>query len=285
MGGNMTTGEAYLQNRESLVQALQNAKTIKEGMTAIQMAFERTAAVLAQNEENELDRQRAQAVIAVAKQAPMFLKGIRAEGQLIAKQPEETEAGQKLGKGAMLQIAGAGIMAVLAVYEGISGKWTFALLAVIAVLLMFLGSKEKQPEERMYRAEGKAVLDAEEILRSMEEICRCIDRAVTDLALIDREETGKAMEIQEDALLDLMSTLMEARESGREDLALESLGEAEQTLRRLGIEAIRYSAERRDLFDVLPTLGDSRTVRPALISGDKVLRRGVAAVKTREVTM
>ena len=263
----MTTGEAYLQNRESLVQALQNAKTVKEGMTAIQMAFERTAAVLAQNEENELDRQRAQAVIAVAKQAPMFLKGIRAEGQLIAKQPEETEAGQKLGKGAMLQIAGAGIMAVL------------------AVLLMFLGSKEKQPEERMYRAEGKAVLDAEEILRSMEEICRCIDRAVTDLALIDREETGKAMEMQEDALLDLMSALMEARESGREDLALESLGEAEQTLRRLGIEAIRYSAERRDLFDVLPTLGDSRTVRPALISGDKVLRRGVAAVKTREVTM
>jgi hypothetical protein len=64
----------------------------------------------------------------------------------------------------------------------------------------------------------------------------------------------------------------------------ESAAEAEQTLRRIGIQAIRYSPENGSMFDLLPTLGESRTVRPALVSGDRIVRRGVAAVRMQEVS-
>ena len=84
-------------------------------------------------------------------------------------------------------------------------------------------------------------------------------------------------------MLDFLSALMEAKESGREDLLMDTVADAELTLHRLGIQAVWYSPDKSALFELLPTLGEARTVRPALVSGDHVLRRGVAAIQMQEV--
>ena len=71
---------------------------------------------------------------------------------------------------------------------------------------------------------------------------------------------------------------MEARASGRQDLALRSLDQAEQYLRMLGVQSVFYDAEHAALFDVLPARSGERTVRPALVRDGELVRRGVAAV-------
>ena len=81
-----------------------------------------------------------------------------------------------------------------------------------------------------------------------------------------------------EAMLDLLSAMMEARASGRQDLALRSLDQAEQYLRMLGVQSVFYDAEHAALFDVLPARSGERTVRPALVRDGELVRRGVAAV-------
>ena len=66
-------------------------------------------------------------------------------------------------------------------------------------------------------------------------------------------------------MLDLLSAMREARASGRQDLALRSLDQAEQYLRMLGVQSVFYDAEHAALFDVLPARSGERTVRPALV--------------------
>ena len=78
------------------------------------------------------------------------------------------------------------------------------------------------------------------------------------------EETG-------DALLSLLSTLLE---SGDED----SRTLAGQAMKELGMQAVPYSTDAQEAFDVLPTRGETRTVRPAIAREGKVLRRGLAVM-------
>ena len=88
----------------------------------------------------------------------------------------------------------------------------------------------------------------------------------------------------DDAMLDLLVALMEAKASGRDEMAMRSLSLAEEYLHMLGVEIVPYGAEHAAMFDMLPTLSGERTVRPALVREGKVLRRGVAAVaKERSV--
>ena len=283
---NVNTVEAFRANQAALEQSLESALTMDEASTAIRMAFERTAAALAQNESDEITRQREQAVLSVAKQSGTFLASVRADGRLVAQNQPDTERDKTKDPKQAAVIAGLILLAFLAVYEIINGKWMFALLAVISVLLMYIGRdqvKGQANQEPKWRAEGVAKVNPSAVVRAMEDMCHSIDVAISDLGMIEKEQTIRAAGGQEEALLDVMSALMEAKESGREDLLMETVGDAELTLHRLGIQAVRYSPDQSALFDLLPTLGEPRTVRPALVSGEHVLRRGVAAIRMQEV--
>ena len=277
----MKTGDAFRANQAALEESLRQSATSEEAAAAIRTAFERTAALMAQEESDEVTRQREQAVLAVAKESGTLLRSVHAEGKLVSSGEEKKE---KASPKTMALYGGLGVMAVLAVYELINGRWMFALLAVIAVLLLYIGNGPASGEQQKWKAEGTLRFEPEPIIRSMLSMCDAIDIAVQDLAIIDTEQTVRKMSGQEEALLDFVSALLEAKESGRADLVAESAAEAEQTLRRIGIQAIRYSPENGSMFDLLPTLGESRTVRPALVSGDRIVRRGVAAVRMQEVS-
>ena len=131
------------------------------------------------------------------------------------------------------------------------------------------------------QARGIPCVDADAAVRMLRGLCQAADVCVSDLALLDKDAgmarlTGTA----DDAMLDLLTALMEAKASGRSELAMRSLSQAEQYLHALGIELIAYDAAHAQLFDVLPTMGEARTIRPAMVQDGKVLRRGVAALKT-----
>ena len=173
------------------------------------------------------------------------------------------------------------MLAALAVYEAVGGKLTFALLQALGALLMLFGVNGPltATTKQTPHAQAEVAVDAEDMVREIGEICQAADLCAADLALIEKDNgPARLSGTADEAMLDLLSAMMEARASGRQDLALRSLDQAEQYLRMLGVQSVFYDAEHAALFDVLPARSGERTVRPALVRDGELVRRGVAAV-------
>ena len=217
--------------------------------------------------------------MALARRAPQLLHAAAARGELVVSGGQAAPAQsrqEKLRRGA--RAAGAFLLAALAVYELLGGHAMFAVLQLAGGALLLAAGKGEQAAVPC-QARGIPYVDAEAAVRMLRGLCQAADVCVSDLALLDKDAgmahlTGTA----DDAMLDLLTALMEAKASGRSELAMRSLSQAEQYLHGLGIELIAYDAAHAQLFDVLPTMGEARTIRPAMMKDGKVLRRGVAAL-------
>ena len=275
----MNAAAAFSHREAELLEQLAGAQEIDQAIAACSMALEQTACELAQDEQDEHARQRQQAVMALARRAPQLLHAAAARGELVVSGEQAAPAQsrqEKLRRGA--RAAGAFLLAALAVYELIGGHAVFAVLQLAGGALLLAAGKGEQAAVPC-QARGIPCVDAEAAVRMLRGLCQAADVCVSDLALLDKDAgmahlTGTA----DDAMLDLLTALMEAKASGRSELAMRSLSQAEQYLHALGIELIAYDAAHAQLFDVLPTMGEARTIRPAMMKDGKVLRRGVAAL-------
>lgn len=275
----MNAAAAFSHREAEMLEQLAGAQEIDQAIAACSMALEQTACELAQDEQDEHARQRQQAVMALARRAPQLLHAAAARGELVVSGEQAAPAQsrqEKLRRGA--RAAGAFLLAALAVYELIGGHAMFAVLQLAGGALLLAAGKGEQAAVPC-QARGIPYVDAEAAVRMLRGLCQAADVCVSDLALLDKDAgmahlTGTA----DDAMLDLLTALMEAKASGRSELAMRSLSQAEQYLHGLGIELIAYDAAHAQLFDVLPTMGEARTIRPAMMKDGKVLRRGVAAL-------
>ena len=275
----MNAAAAFSHSEAELLEQLAGAQEIDQAIAACSMALEQTACELAQDEQDEHARQRQQAVMALARRAPQLLHAAAARGELVVSGEQAAPAQsrqEKLRRGA--RAAGAFLLAALAVYELIGGHAVFAVLQLAGGALLLAAGKGEQAAVPC-QARGIPCVDAEAAVRMLRGLCQAADVCVSDLALLEKDAgmaclTGTA----DDAMLDLLTALMEAKASGRSELAMRSLSQAEQYLHGLGIELIAYDAAHAQLFDVLPTMGEARTIRPAMMKDGKVLRRGVAAL-------
>ena len=276
----MNAAAAFSHREAELLEQLAGAQEIEQAIAACSMALEQTACELAQDEQDEHARQRQQAVMALARRAPQLLRAAAARGELVVSGEQAAPAQSRqdrLRRGA--RAAGAFLLAALAVYELIGGHAMFAALQLSGGALLLAAGKSEQAAVPC-QARGIPCVDAEAAVRMLRGLCQAADVCVSDLALLDKDAgmahlTGTA----DDAMLDLLTALMEAKASGRSELAMRSLSQAEQYLHALGIELIAYDAAHAQLFDVLPTMGEARTIRPALVKDGRVLRRGAAALQ------
>lgn len=277
----MNAVTAFENRRDALCAQLESAQDAAQAIAAATMTLEQIACDLAQDEPDDKIRQRQLAVLALARRSPLFLRAARAGGRIVLRQPEEPRHAAP-ARGLRMGLLGAGalVLAGLAVHAVLSGSAMTALFQGIGAFLLYAGAAQA-PEQGV--AEGVLTVDAQALLREVGEICQAADVCVSDLALIETESGPACLSgTVDDAMLDLLASMMEASASGREDLAVRVVGQAEQYLRRMGVEAVFYGEEHAALFDVLPTLGDTRTVRPAMVQDGNVLRRGVAAVSARQ---
>lgn len=283
----MNAYTAFEHRRELLQAQLAQAKTMEEALTSCVMALEQVACELAQDEQDEHVRQRQQAVMALARRAPQLLRGVTARGELVIEESaaaaQNTTKTDRLRRYAML--LGASLLASLAIHELIKGEMLFAVLQLAGGALALLSGmrKSEEPVDSHVKARAFALAEAQAMTRLVGELCQAADICVSDLMLLERE-TGAARlsGTADEAMIDLLVTLMEAKASGRDELAMRSLSQAEQYLRMLGVEIIPYSDENANLFDVLPTMGEARTIRPALKKDGALLRRGTAACRMGE---
>ena len=276
----MNAAAAFSHREAELLEQLAGAQEIDQAIAACSMALTQTACELAQDEQDEYARQRQQAVMALARRAPQLLRAAAARGELVIpdKQPASPAQSRRDRLRLGARAAGAFLLAALAVYELIGGHAMFAALQLAGGALLLAAGKNEQAAVPC-QARGIPCVDADAAVRMLRGLCQAADVCVSDLALLEKDAgmarlTGTA----DDAMLDLLTALMEAKASGRGDLALRSLSQAEQYLHGLGVELIAYDAAHAQLFDVLPTMGEARTIRPAMMKDGKVLRRGVAAL-------
>lgn len=78
-------------------------------------------------------------------------------------------------------------------------------------------------------------------------------------------------------LIGMMQSLLEAEQAGDGDFALTLIKqEMKSVLASEEVELITYSKQHKDMFDILPALGETETkmAAPALVSNGKLLRRG-----------
>ena len=279
----MNAAAAFANREEQLLAQLQSAQTMDEAISTCLLSLEQVACELAQDEQDDLARQRQQAVLAAVRRAPQLLRAAGARGELVL---EKTSAQTKKKETTpdrlrrMARPAGAFLLGALAVYELIDGKTLFALLQLLGANLLFFSSAVQKVEPAQMTARGVPCAQAETLVRALRDLCQAVDICVSDLMLLEKDAgmahlSGTA----DDAMLDLLGALMEAKASGRGDLALRSLSQAQQYLHMLGVEIIPYDDAHAQLFDILPTMGESRTIRPAMIKDGRLLRRGAAALQ------
>ena len=269
----MNAAAAFENRKDTLREQLEASENMPQAISAATMTLEQIACDLAQDEQDDFARQRQQAVMAL----PMSLRAGRARAQIVLEETEEQPS--RVRRGAVG--AGAIVLAALAVYEAVGGKLTFALLQALGALLMLFGVNGPltATTKQTPHAQAEVAVDAEDMVREIGEICQAADLCAADLALIEQDNgPARLSGTADEAMLDLLSAMMEARASGRQDLALRSLDQAEQYLRMLGVQSVFYDAEHAALFDVLPARSGERTVRPALVRDGELVRRGVAAV-------
>lgn len=274
----MNAAAAFANREEELLRQLEQAQDMDQAIAACSMALEQTACELAQDEQDEHARQRQQAVMALARRAPRLLHAATARGELVVSPsaPKEDGAQDRLHRGA--RIAGAFLLAALAVYELVDGRTLFALLQLAGGCLLAMGGKAERTAACQVR--GVACADAKALVLQLRGLCQAADICISDLILLEKDAgTARLCGTADDAMLDLLTVLMEAKASGRDALAMRSLSQAEQYLHMLGVELISYDAAYAQLFDILPTMGEARTIRPAMMQDGKVLRRGAAAIQ------
>ena len=213
--------------------------------------------------------------MALAKRLPLGLRASRAKAQIVLEETQEQPS--RVRRGAVG--AGAVMLAALAVYEAERQDEFRALVGAGRAADAGANGALTATTRQTPRAQAETVIDAADMVREVGEICQAADLCAADLALIEQDNAPSRLSgTADEAMLDLLSAMMEARASGRQDLALRSLDQAEQYLRMLGVQSVFYDADHAALFDVLPARSGERTVRPALVRDGELVRRGVAAV-------
>lgn len=278
----MNAATAFAHREELLLAQLRDAQNMDQAISACMLSLEQVACELAQDENNELARQRQQAVLACLRRAPQLLRTACARGELVSVQeeaaPRKESAQDKLRR--MMKPAGAFLLGALAVYELIDGKTLFALLQLLGANLLFFSSAAVRHDSAQMTARGVPYAEAEALVRTLRELCQAADICVSDLMLLEKDAgMARLSGTADDAMLDLLCALMEAKASGRDDLAMRSLSQAQQYLHMLGVDILFYDPAYAQHFDILPTMGDARTIRPAMMKDGKLLRRGVAALQ------
>lgn len=272
---------AFGHREDALREQLTRAQSMQQAIAACSMALEQMACEMAQDEQDEHARQRQQAILAVVRQAPLLLQGAHATGELVVRDESKVRSTwSKIMRG--LQIGGVALLAVLAIVDYVQGRATMAMAQAAGVVLLAVGSIRTSAVDERMQARAVVDVDVPALLMQMRKLCQAVDVCVGDLALLDiPASTARLSGTADEATLDLLVSLLEAKASGRQDAAMRSLSLAQEYLHMLGVEVVEYAPEQAALFDALPTVGASRTVRPALLKDGKVLRRGVAAVSMK----
>ena len=271
----MTIMEAFESRKDDLRRRLTAVSDQSQSVSIVQTELSGIAETIARDENDPIRRQRAQAVLALLRYAPRLMAAASARGELVLggdgpQDKEERHGFLRYARYAELVLFGA-----VTVYELLSGRIILSLLLVVGLLLLF-ATPDRNNETKL-NARGIVFIAPDALLTELSALCHAADICLADIEALDAETQLRFAHTVDEATMSLIEVLLEARSSGREDLALRSLDDVVLYLKSQGIELAEYSEGNEYCFDMLPTRSGTRTIRPALLREGRVLRRGVAA--------
>ena len=171
-------------------------------------------------------------------------------------------------------------------FRFVGSPWTFGLTGGGAAMLLIAGllmHRKPIPKKQTKIRQTELSVDAEKTWRALRAVVLSMDRNLEETASQINWERREKTETEGTAQLpapeiDFFSELLEAGYSGDGDFALERLGTVKFFLHKNGVEAVEWSPENDEMFDRLPA-AESGTIRPALVSEGRLLKKGLAAAK------
>ena len=298
----MTLTEQFEQDRDRLLADLEGAGDPVRAQAVLGSELDRI--LFRYNEECRDDRLR-EAASYMIQTARMALSLTDAAGDVriwerLPDRKEDRGIRALSGLALILLIAGAacGVLAA----AGIGGKLengpgpvlVSAAFAAAAIVLSWLsGWLHGKPEKAALKKKGGSTgtssaehnvrkteisVDPQKLYRSVHGVLLTIDRNLEDIRSAGnwerRQQAGQASRI-EGRTLELCASLLEAAASGDGEYALERIEDVKYFLHEKGIEAVMYSGEHEDWFDILPGT-KTGTIRPALTEEGVLLKKGLA---------
>ncbi len=159
--------------------------------------------------------------------------------------------------------------------------WTLAAAAAIlaGIALLMRGPKAQSGG----REDGVKVTlqpQLEKLFSALDAQMQGIDRYVNDFTYLNEQAAGQKNQL-DTKTISLVSDMLEALYDSQEESRQTAEEAAERMLSALGLMAVPYSLNDRQLFTVLPSKGETQTLVPAIVSAQdrKLLKQGTAAVR------
>jgi hypothetical protein len=174
---------------------------------------------------------------------------------------------------------GAGL---LAYFGGQTLTWIAFAAALVCTFIGWLALRRapatQTPEEDRLKVTARP--DTEKLFQAIDAQMKAIDRFVNDFTYLNEQNAlqGGAPDPKTvPALAELLEAVCECEGEAGEEATLA----AERLIADMGARAVPYSPEEARLFNLLPSVDQTRTLAPALVSlkDGALLYRGTAAVR------
>lgn len=133
------------------------------------------------------------------------------------------------------------------------------------------------------RTKATIHVDRQALLRRLSHAFSALDKLIDDARGLRPTVASAGPVVEDSSFTELLQDLMEAREVGDGEYALRVLRSLRAVLERHGIHVVAFDGANRQLFEFQPAIGQSGTLRPALVQEGRVLRRGLVAEETPRV--
>ncbi len=277
----MKLTELLEEEKDKLLHAVRSATTPEAAREALERTLERMLFAFNDAAPSQRVRENASAMVGALRAALPLLQSAgepkvwekrRGKGIRLAPLPLAL-----LILGCALCIAAGGLM----LYHDLPPLT--ALLPVLGGLLLgaagVLLSRGKGETERTV----EVPTDWDKVWRTLRSAAAVMDQTLEDAAAAERWEQRKKAETDpalSAAESELMGELLEGLYSRDGEYALEKLGAVRRYLRDKGVETADFDDEHIRMFDRMPG-AERATLRPALLQGGTLLRRGLATVPER----
>jgi len=161
-------------------------------------------------------------------------------------------------------------------------------LAAALALMFAAGYFRARPAAASGKKQQKVEIpvSSEKIYRTLHTAALVMDQNLSDIQTEEEWEkknpaSANAAEGPFPEDLELFAQLLEAEYSNDGQYAIEKLGTLKYYLHRKGVELIDYSSGTAQMFDVMPSKTPG-TIRPALVSSGRLLKKGLAAGSLQE---
>ncbi len=187
-----------------------------------------------------------------------------------------------LGLGAVLFGVGAWIwqtMGLRSVFETFLENWWMFLIPLLGGLLLLLAGRLWRRKNAPSKKEQKVEVfcDPEKLYRILHAVTLVMDRELKNVAEGGLGGAGEPeKKVLSNAELQLYSNILEAGYASEEEGIRECVEDLKFFLHRMGIEVRDYDEKHSGWFEKMPG-AETGTVRPALVSGDTLLQRGLVA--------